>query len=75
MTETKSIPAIRDPAQAAASIMEHVAAIDALLNGIRWHSVRAEDIAQDVSVSLDGAMDCLKDALKEQDEWHQERGE
>lgn len=70
-----TIPAIRDPAQAAAAIMEHVAAIDALLNGIKWHSARAENIAEDVSVSLSGAMDYLNAALKQQDEWHQERGE
>jgi hypothetical protein len=75
MNTTKSIPAISDPVQAAAAIMEHVAAIDALLNGIKWHSVRAEDIAQDVSVAMTEAMDVLGDALKDQDEWHAERGE
>jgi hypothetical protein len=75
MNTTKSIPAISDPVQAAAAIMEHIAAIDALLNGIEWQSVSAEDIAQDANVYLTDMTDNLKQAVDRENEWYAKRGE
>lgn len=67
-------PAPRDPAAVRAAILDHIAAIDALLNGVAWSSVDAENIAQDVGEHLTDAQDALEAAVYSEAEWHRERG-
>ena len=51
---TISIPAVHDPAAAVRAVAEHIAAIDALLNGASWESVPAWQTVTD-------ALGCLSD--------------
>lgn len=75
MTDTiLKIPAIRDPAEAARAIAEHVAAIDALLNGVRWNNDIADAYTQDAQRYLTEVADCVKRAVELEGEWHRERG-
>ena len=75
MLTFRPIPSLRNPEDVLREVLSHVAAIDVLVNGVKWASPDAEFHAEDVGVYLTDAVDQLKRAVKEEDEWHLVRGE
>ncbi len=70
-----TIQAPRDPAEVKARIMEHIAAIDALLNGMTWDNNEANDCAQDAGVHLTDAANYVELAFEREETYVAPRAE
>jgi hypothetical protein len=56
-------------AETVAEIRTHIAAVDALVNGISWNCAQASGYAEDVSVYLTNAQDAIENAMRSEDAW------
>jgi hypothetical protein len=72
---TIKIPAIRDPEAAARAIADHVAAIDAILGGLTWNCVQADDMAHEAGSDFTEALSGVNLAVRLENEWRGENGE
>lgn len=58
-----TIPAPRDLASVKTAIMDHIAAIDALMNSVSWECKAAEAWAEDAGAYFTDAADCVERAV------------